>query len=129
MIAIKAKPKVKTPTKNNTRPHLELNQSKKLIKVNGASAINILVKDQKLQTKEFFSLWIKSSTFSKASLFLSFQTIQKIHNEVVFQSFLHFLPTKESCQPRTVSLTIEGKTQDTPKKTKSNCKRTLTFSQ
>ena len=42
--------------KNLIRPHLELNQSKKLIKGKGPSSINNLVQDHKLYTKEFFIL-------------------------------------------------------------------------
>ena len=42
--------------KNLIRPHLEPNQSKKLIKGKGPSSINNLVQDHKLYTKEFFIL-------------------------------------------------------------------------
>lgn len=35
------------------------------------------------------------------------------------QAFLHFLPTKESLQPRRVSLTNEGSTEETQKAQKS----------
>ena len=46
-----------------------------------------------------------------------------------FHAFLRFLPTKESCYPRRVPLTIKGRTQVTPKRVKSNCHRTLALMQ
>ena len=53
---LKAKLKAKRGYKKQHHPHLEPNQSKKLIKDNGLSSINNLVQDHKLQTKEFFDL-------------------------------------------------------------------------
>ena len=70
--AWRQKQKRRRITKNLTRPHLEPNQSTKLIKGKDLSSINNLVQDQKLQTKEFFNLWINSSSLLKAILFLSF---------------------------------------------------------
>ena len=61
----------------------------------------------------------------RQSLFLFFQIVQKIHKEIVFKTFLRFLPTNESCQPRRVSLTDKDKTQDTLKRTKGNYHNTL----
>lgn len=115
--------------KKITHPHLKSNQSKILIKGKGSSSINILVQNQKLQTKELFCLQIESSSLSKAILFLSFQTIQKIHKGVAFHAFLCFFPTNESCQPRRVSLTVKDKTQDMSKRAKSNCHKTLALMQ
>lgn len=48
--------------KNLIRPYLEPNQLKKLIKGKCPSSINNVVKDQKLQTKEFFIIWIENSS-------------------------------------------------------------------
>lgn len=41
---------------------------------------------------------------SKAIIFLAFQTVQKMHKGPTLQTFLGFLPTRESCQPRRISL-------------------------
>ena len=103
-------------TKNLTHPHLEPNQSKKLIKSKGPSSIYNLVQDQKLHKKEFFILWIESSSSSKAILFLFFHTAQKRQKGASIQAFLRFLPMKDPCQPSRVSLTENGRTQVTPKR-------------
>ena len=118
-------------TKNLTPPLLISNPTnqKKLIKNKGSSFINNLVQDQKLQTKEFFILWIKSSSLSKTILFLSFQTVQKRHNGAIIQAFLRFLPTKEPCQPIKVSLIDNGRTHVTPKIANNNSHKTLAMVQ
>ena len=41
----------------------------------------------KLQTKEFLSFWISKEPSLKANLFLSFHTVQKIHNGMEYQIF------------------------------------------
>ena len=84
---LKAKLKAKRGYKKQQHPHLEPNQSKKLIKDNGLSSINNSVQDHKLQTKEFFDLWIESSSFSKVIMFLSFQTLQKYIMELSSMPF------------------------------------------
>ena len=48
--------------KNLIRPYLEPNQLKKLIKGKCPSSINNVIEDQKLQTKEFFIIWIENSS-------------------------------------------------------------------
>lgn len=50
----KKKRKERKVQKKLTCPHLEPNQSKKLIKELGSSSIYDLVQDQKLQTKKYF---------------------------------------------------------------------------
>ena len=62
----------KEGTKKLTRPHLKSNPLKKLIKELGSSSIHNLDQDHKLQIKEYFIIWIERSSFSKATLFLSF---------------------------------------------------------
>ena len=49
---------------------------------------------QRLQTKEFLSFCIAKDPPLKANLFLSFQTVQKIHNGMEFQIFFFFSPQK-----------------------------------
>ena len=89
-----------------TSPHLEPDQSKKLIKGRGPSSIIDLVQDQKLHTKEFFILWIESSSFSKAILFLSFQTAQKRHERgchsrlTTLLAHVDTMPTKKGISNR-----------------------------
>lgn len=62
-------------------------------------------------------------------MFISFHTNQKRHKGVVIQAFLHFLPTKEPCQPRRVSLTETGRNHNTPKRTNNNSHKTLALVQ
>ena len=61
--------------KEHEPPQRVPNQSKKLTRDKGSSSIKILVHDHKIQTKEFFTLWIKNSSFSKVIIFFSFQTV------------------------------------------------------
>ena len=65
----------------------------------------------------------------KANLFLSFQTVQKIHNGMVFHIFFLFLPTKGPRQQNNVSLTFSGNTHWTPNKAKTISQRVLTVVQ
>ena len=39
-----------------------------------------------MHTKEYFNLWSESSPFAKAKKFLSFQTDQKIHKDLVLKN-------------------------------------------
>ena len=80
-----------------TSPQLEPNQSKKLIKGKGPTSKQDLDQDQRLQTNEFFILWIKKSSLTKVILFLSLQIVQNKQRGATNPAFLHFLPTKESC--------------------------------
>ena len=95
----------KRKRKYNTSPHLAPSQSKKPSKESGPSFTTDLDHTQRLQTKEFFNLFIDSSSLSKAILFLSFHTAQKIHEGVAFHTFLRFLPILKPLHPLRVSLT------------------------
>ena len=110
-------------------PHLqwEPNKSMKLINLEGPSLTNILASEQRKQTKDPFSLWMESMLSSKAILFIVFQTVQKRHKRPTLQTFLCFLPTNEPFQPKSIALTKEGSTQDTPKRVKKTSYKTLIF--
>ena len=64
----------------------------------------------KLQTKEFLSFCISKEPPLKANLFLSFHTVEKIHNGMEYQIFFLFLPTKGPVQLNNTSLTVFGNT-------------------
>ena len=66
---------VKMEVQKCSHPQWEPDQSMKLTSVGGPSFMNNLVFDQRKQTKELFSFWMKSMSFSKAILFLAFQII------------------------------------------------------
>ena len=75
---------------------MDANHSKKPIRESDSSPIYNLAQLHKLQTKEFLSFWIaKEPPPLKASLFLSFQTVQKMYNGMDFQIFF-FFPQKGS---------------------------------
>ena len=97
----------------NPYPYLEPSHSKKLIREEGFKTINTLTQDQRLHTKEYFSLWSENSSFPKANKFLSFQTNQNIHKGAICQAFLQVFTTKAPCQPRRVSFTEPKRTQTT----------------
>ena len=127
--AKKVKKEKKTPSWPNKQPQLKPNQSIKLTIVRGQSIINNLASDQIERTNEYLSLWTENTSSLKTSLFLVFQIVQKMQREATLHTLLRFLPTKEPCQLRRVSLTEEGSSQDTPNKVKSNSYRTLVFEQ
>ena len=91
--------------------------------------MNNLASDWKERIKEYFSLCIDNISSLNANLFLTFQTVQKMWRGVALHTFLRFLPTKEPCQLRSVSLTEKGNTQDTPNKVNSKSHKTLVFEQ
>ena len=66
---------------------------------------------------------------SKAILFLAFRTVQKIRKGLTLQTFLCFLPIKDSFQLKRVSLTEEGNTHETPKREKNIFHKVLVFTQ
>ena len=66
---------------------------------------------------------------SKAIEFLAFQITQNKHNGLISHTTFLFLHTKEPLQPTRVSLTDCGKTQETPKKERSNVHTSLVLSQ
>ena len=90
--------------------------------------MNNLVSDQKVRIKECFNFWINNESSLKANLFLTFQTVQKMWRGAALHA-LCFLPRKKPFQLRRVSLTEEGKTQDTPNKVKSRYHNTLLLEQ
>ena len=116
-------------TKNYSLPQTNPNQSMKSTMDINFSPINSLVQDNKLHKNKYFSLWIENSTFSKDLLFLSFQIVQKRHKGAALQTFFHFLPTKVSCQPSIVSLTVDCITQKTLKGENKSSHNTLVLSQ
>ena len=75
-----------------------------------------------------FSNWIKRSSLSNTHQFF-FQIVQKMHREVVLQTFLNFLSTNESCQLEGVLLIVEGRTQTMLNKENNNYHSTLTLAQ
>ena len=106
---------VKMEVQKCSHPQRESDQSMKPTSVKEPSFMNNLVFDQRKQTKELFSLWMKSMSSSKAILFLAFQIIQKMHKgPTLYTSFL-FFPTNDPSQPKSVALTEDGNTQCTPK--------------
>ena len=70
---------------------MEANHSKKPIRESGSSPIYNLAQPHKLHTKEVFNFWIANTPPLKASLFLSFQIIQKMYSGM---DFLSFFPQK-----------------------------------
>ena len=123
-------PKGKNKEKQKlTSPHLEPNQSKKLIKGKGPTSKQDLDQDQRLQTNKYFILWIEITSLSKAILFLFFQTNQNKQRGSAIQAFLRFLPTKEPCQPRRVSLAESRRTHITPNRAKTSSHKTLALEQ
>ena len=70
-----------------------------------------------------------STPSSKAIEFLAFQITQNKHNGPICHATFLFLPTKESLRPMRVSFTECGKTQETPKKERSNVHTSLVLSQ
>ena len=68
-------------------PYLEPSQSKKLTREEELKTIDTLTQDQRLHTKEYFSLWSENFSFPKANKFLSFQTDRKIQKGVICQAF------------------------------------------
>ena len=100
-------PKTKSTRKHTlTNPQLEPNQSTKVIKEWGSPTKQDLVQEKRLQAKEVFNLWIDKASLSKAILFLSFHIVQNKQRGAARQIFPRFLSTKESDQPRRVSLTV-----------------------
>ena len=87
---------------NSPCPYLEPSYSKKLTREEGLKTINTLTQDQRLHTKEYFSLWSENTSFPKANKFLSFQTDQNIHKGVICHAFLRVFPTNAPCHPRRV---------------------------
>ena len=59
---------------------------------------------------------------------LSFQIVQNKHKRAAHHTFFRFLPTKESCYPKSISLTDEGSTQCTLKRGKK-CYNTIVLTQ
>ena len=91
-----------------------------------SSPIYTLAQLHKLHTKEFLSFCIDNEPPLKANLFLSFHTVQKIHNGMEFQIFFLFFPIKGSLQLNNTSLTVSGNTHWTPHKARTISQRTLT---
>ena len=77
---------------------MEAIHSKNPIREKDSSPKYTLAQFHKLQIKEFFNFWIFNAPPLKANLFLSFQTVQKIHNGMNFQIFFLFFPTNEPLQ-------------------------------
>ena len=80
---------------------------------------------QRLQTKKNFNPWIDHPSLLNASLFLSFQTIQKRHKGVACHAFFLFFPMEKACHPNKASLTEEGSTHKIPKRENKRCHKTL----
>ena len=125
-----------SPTKNRkqkgqtlTSPQQEPNQSKKINKERGPSTMEELAQDKRLQMNEFFNLWIDRTSFSKTILFLSFQTIQNKQRGAARQTLLRFLSFKGASQPKSVSLTENGRTQLTPNKENNRSHKTFALEQ
>ena len=80
---------------------------------------NPLVHAHRLQSKTDLHPWIECSTFSRALLFLSFQTIQKRHKRAESHTFFLSFPTQGPNHPNNTSPIEEGSTHETPKREKS----------
>ena len=100
--------------------------SKKPKSEEDSSPIYILTQLHKLHTKEFLSFCIAKDPPLKANLFLSFHTIQKIHNGMEFQIFFLFFPTKEPLQLNNASVTDSVNTHWTPTRARTISQRALT---
>ena len=105
---------------------MEAIHSKKPIRENASSPTYNLAQLHKLQTKEFFNFWIAREPPLNANLFLSFQTIQKIHSGMEVQILFLFLPTKGPLQLTNICLTFSGNTQLAPNKAKTISQRAFT---
>ena len=100
--------------------------SKKPKSEEDSSPIYTLAQLHKVHTKEFLSFCISNTPPLKANLFLSFHTVQKIHNGMEFQIFFLFFPTKEPLQLNNASLTNSGNTHWTPTRARTISHRALT---
>ena len=89
---------------------MDATHSKKPIRERASSPKYNLAQLHKLRTKKFFRFWIFNTHPLKANLFLSFHTVQKIHNGMNFQTFFLFFPTKGPLQLIKTSFTVSGKT-------------------
>ena len=105
---------------------MEAIHSKKPIRENASSPTYNLAQLHRLQTKKFFNFWTFNTLPLKANLFLSFHSVQKIHNRMAFQIFFLFFPTNEPLQLAKTSFTISGKTHFTSIKPKTISHRALT---
>ena len=105
---------------------MDANHSKKPMRDEDSSPIYTLAQLHKLHTKEFLSFCTTKEPPLKANLFLSFQTIQKIHNGMDFQIFFLFLPTKGPLQLNNTSFTVSRNTHWMPNKARTISQRTLT---
>lgn len=86
-----------------------------------------LLQLHKLDKKECFNLFIAKGPSLRATQFLSFQTLQKMHRGTEFQIFVLFFPIKELLQLSKASLAILGKNKQTPIREKMIFHRELTL--
>ena len=100
--------------------------SRKPIRENTSSPTYNLAQLHKLQTKKFFNFWMFNTPPLKANLFLSFHTVQKIHNGMASQIFFLFSPTNEPLQLAKTSFTVSGKAHFTSTKPKTISHKALT---
>ena len=104
------------PQKTCTKPHLNqlaLTQSIKYIRVVGPSIKNNVL--------TFVKKTLRSS--------LVLQTAQKMHSGPTVQTRFRSFALNDPLQPKRVSCTEEGMTQETQKREKSSSQSTLDFSQ
>ena len=100
---------------------------KNLLKT-GLSSMYIFTHNKKLPTNQPFRALTDCSLFSTDLQFLSFRTVQKMHNGAALQTFFFILfPQNESCQLKRLAL-IEV-SQETPNKEKSNYHKALVMVQ
>ena len=72
----------------------------KSTKVEGPYFINNFIFDESKKTKRLFSLWMDNTSSSNAILFLTFQTIQKIHKGPTLQTSFLFFPQRTCPTPK-----------------------------
>ena len=112
---IKAQNKRKGKEQKKPSPYYELNQSTKSNIDSVWSLIYTLGQSTKVYIKTYLITWLDCLTSFKALLFLSFQIVHHKYKEATLRD-LHFLHTKEPCQPNKFPLIEECKTHFTPKR-------------
>ena len=94
-----------------THSHLYPSQVKNLIKEFKLSTLYNLAHDHKVNKKADFILLAEGASFSKATLFLSYHSVQNKQRRAANQTLSHFLPTLALCQARRSYRTVRGNTQ------------------
>ena len=102
---------VQKKKETQTHSHLYPIQVKNPTKEFKLSTLYNLAHDHNVNKKTDFILWAEGASFSKATLFLSFHSVQNIQRGAANQTLFRFLPTLALCQVRRGWRTVRGNTQ------------------